>query len=678
MSNMSSFWSSFGLGNTASKGAKAQAQLQSDLRYLYSAFTMIPCLRLSPDRKARLINGYEEFPFDTAVPLVAFKNVSALEICDLDFRSFFGWDRLADQLRSLIIKRGQLDDLLDLLVHIVLDDMDKRRRRSSTKTPNTPPVLWQSSSPHFRHSEIYRVNSPPASPGVDDPRFGSSASPRNNVYLRGDSDISIARSPRQARNKSLSPSRPASGRPGSSYRHVRGGGDRMKRSGSGSSNSSTHSLTSTSRNRSSSNLLSMGILPASKWRFLRHLCIADNGLTELTASGLSPLSNSLVSLDLSSNLFTEVPDCLAMLTALRALNLSNCMLKSLHSLARSPLPAITALNLRANRLISIAGIERLLSLERLDIRDNRIMDPTEIARITGIPDMRELWVTNNPFVKSHSSYRVTIFNLFRASPGYTEDIIIDNAGPGYSERRQLHDRATEASAPLNKPPSIDFELPPTSEPAMTPQTQGHPLLGARPLPHASQSEMAIGSGRRRKGAKRRIVDLSAEEAQAGKMLGVDLEPTFKVPRRDMNQTSVSSDPVKPSPSHPLDLEENPFLPGTGSLKEDESFDGAPDKQARSISSGASRRPDNPALTLTNEMRQMSIDGDAYRQKVQALKDEFGSSWLRMLNAEGWQVRSEPQMKDTPFPHASAAVVRQDLSSIRTPSQGIVSGSRTIG
>lgn len=133
MSGMSSLWSSFSLGgaNSAAKTEKQKAALELDLKYLYSAFTKIPCLRLSPDRRARLIEGYEEFPFDTAVPLYAFKNISALEISDIDIRQFFGWDRLAEQLRTLTVKRAGVEDPADLLINIVLDDMDKRRRRSS-------------------------------------------------------------------------------------------------------------------------------------------------------------------------------------------------------------------------------------------------------------------------------------------------------------------------------------------------------------------------------------------------------------------------------------------------------------------------------------------------------------------------------------------------------------------
>ena len=71
MSGMSALWASFGLGSgiSAARTERQKAAIQADLKYLYSAFTKIPCLKLSPDWRARLIRGYEEFPFDSAVPL---------------------------------------------------------------------------------------------------------------------------------------------------------------------------------------------------------------------------------------------------------------------------------------------------------------------------------------------------------------------------------------------------------------------------------------------------------------------------------------------------------------------------------------------------------------------------------------------------------------------------------
>lgn len=620
MSGISNLWSGFGLGpsTSAAKTEKAKAQLLIDLKYLYSAFTKIPCLRLSPDRKARLIGGYEEFPFDTAVPLLAFKNVSALEICDVDFRQFYGWDILAEQLRSLTVKRSNVDDPTDLFVNIVLDDMDKRRRRSSKGH-----LPWPA-SPSQRFSDMGRANSTPSSPMVDD-KLGQS--PKKNVHPQEESDISVSQRQKPGAKSSCSPSRP------NTSRQVT-----IKRSGSASSNSSTHSL----------GPQAMGILPASKWRFLRHLSLADNSLTSMTSSGLAPFSNNLLSLDLSSNLFVEIPEALHILTSLRALNLSNCMIVSLHSLRRNPLPAITALNLRANRLVSIAGVERLLSLERLDLRDNRLQDPTELARLTGIPEIHEIWVLHNPFVKSHSNYRVQIFNLFRNTPGYSADIMIDASAPGYGERRQLRDRVIESEG-VSIAQAVTVE--PTSDlPAQTQHTQGTvdgvdgPDL-QRPLPQMTQSEFAVGSGRRRKGPRRRIVDLARESSPVSQQSQREFPPDIA----HLMTPNLYTDDVlprnKPTLLPPLQVRS--------------------DITSRRIdSAGSPSDVSDKVRTLVSEIQNLNlnVNGEAYRQKIESLKSEVGSNWLSVLSEEGWnQHHTKPE-----------------VSAFRVPKQSILSGSRTLG
>ena len=622
ISSMSNLWSGFGLGSStsAAKTEKAKTQLLLDLKYLYSAFTKIPCLRLSPDRKARLIGGYEEFPFDTAVPLLAFKNISALEICDVDFRQFYGWDKLAEQLRSLTVKRSNVDDPTDLFVNIVLDDMDRRRRRSSRVQ-----LPW-SASPSLRFGDVGLSNTTPSSPMTDD-KLGQS--PKKGLHLQQEPDIPVSQRQRPG-TKSVSPSRPTTSRQ-----------VKVKRSGSGSSNSSTHSL----------GHFPTAMLPASKWRFLRHLSLADNSLTSMTSSSLTPLSNNLLSLDLSSNLIVEIPEALSILTSLRALNLSNCMIESLHSLRKNPLPAITALNLRANRLVSIAGVERLLSLERLDLRDNRLQDPTELARLTGIPDIHEIWVLRNPFVKSHSNYRVHIFNLFRNTPGYSEDIMIDASAPGYGERRHLRDRVVE-------PEGIPVVKAISPEPAILPvqiletkrldESAGGPE-SQRPLPQMTQSEFAVGSGRRRKGPRRRIVELARESTP------INLQIQREIPQDITRQTpnNLGTDDVSPR-SKPKSI----------SLLHDRSDMQLPQEQPREMMDSAS--PSHPDVSdkvrsLVSEIQNLNlnVNGEAYRQKIESLKSEVGSNWLSVLSENQHHMKAE-------------------VPAFRASSQGILSGSRTLG
>ena len=669
MSGMSSLWSSLRIGsNSAAKAEKQKAQLQEDLRYLYSAFTKIPCLRLAPDHKARLIAGYEEFPFDTAVPLFAFKNVTALEIYDVDFRQFYGWDRLAENLRSLTVKRAGVDDPADLLINIVLDDMDKRRRRSA-KAPPSPSAPWTTASPSAKHSQLARSESPPSSPTASGKQ---STSPRGAAMRE-----SYAKA--HHRQRSTSPTRPTSSRHGSTQVYSRNSASAPNfRRSSGSSGSSVRSATPRG---SSSNLLSLGWFPATKWRFLRHLSLADNALTNISATSLAPLANTLQSLDLSANLFAEIPDSLASLTCLRALNLSNCMIQGLQSLGRNPLPAITTLNLRSNRLTSLAGIERLLSLERVDFRDNKLTDPTEVARLTCVPEISEIYVHRNPFCKTHASYRITIFNIFRKTPGYSEDIVVDSTGPSNAEKKQLVDRAPELlGVPVVKPPPEDDappspHIPPKVVKAVdTPSDVPEALKRTTSLHRSKSGRGGQGSQKKRKGPKRRIVELSqsdtVQQSSASSLTGLAYD--------DM---TAGETPKNLKPTNTTLVRDTPRFeePSNGQILGDPTKKTTPDDRAVTDDTHTSHQQLPPIDTTTKDKvpepqeAEFDISNDLYKKKIEALRQDFGNTWLSALGDESWDSTSV-----TSFPSDrgySSPTIRPTLP--RTPSQSIVSG-RTLG
>jgi hypothetical protein len=676
MSSMSSLWTSLGLSDRSqAKAEKQKAAVKEDLRYLYSAFTKVPCLRLSPDYRAPLIAGYEEFPFDSAVPLFAFKNCQVLEISDIDFRQFCGWDRVADQLRSLTVKRGNVDDPADLLINIVLDDMDKRRKRSA-KQPTSPAIPWPAQSPAPRHTELASPDSTPGSPPqLDRPSTGSVGSSSHLGSYIG-------------RPRSTSPSRPSISRHGSGHGHSRSGTPKLRRS-SGSSVSSGR--TNTPRG-SASNLLSFGIIPSSKWRFLRHLSLAENGLTSLSAAGLSPLANTLQSLDLSSNLFTEIPDSLATLVSLRSLNLSHCMIESLHSLARNPLPAITTLNLRANRLTSLAGIHRLLSLERLDLRENKLNDPTEIARLTGIPNMTEIYVHKNPFVKSYSNYRITIFNLFRRTPGYVEDPHVDCTQPSYSERKLLVDRVPELpNVRIMKPPLEDEQVP--APVAVLPSSVARPDISPLQDPFLERKQSIdptkqrrasdySGSQRKRRSTRRRVVELSEsdftpERRQSAAnsvhtVMPVAEEASPQPAKTSLTLTDDSTYGGSEVESTPIRarLSSDTFQPKTVLPALDT---GNVASSMLHVAPPMLRAGSEPAVTHTP---QFSGESDAYRQRIDALRNDFGNGWLSALSDDSWDAQPRPTSFDTTF--SPPGPMSPPVGPVRHPSQGIISGSRTLG
>ncbi|KAK2593140.1 hypothetical protein QQS21_009150 [Conoideocrella luteorostrata] len=693
MSGMSALWNSLGIGASisAARTERQKAAIQADLKYLYSAFTKIPCLRLAPDWRARLISGYEEFPFDSAVPIYVFKNLQALEINSIDFRQFFGWDRLADQLRSLSLKHAGIEDPADILIDIVLDDMDKRRRRTS-KSQSSPTTTWAATnsprrSPTIVHPELVRAASAPGSPEhrtlLAELRLGSMTPNEPVVEDSESSDTArpsfspedhydLARSPNKAsRPRSISPSRPASSRNHSSS-HVRPSQQRIRRSGSGSSQSSLSESWHHHARGSSGNLLAMGILPASKWRFLRHLSLADNAITCIPPSSLAPLSNTLYSFDLSSNLLSQIPDSLASLTALRALNLSHCMIDSLQSLTRNPLPAITSLNLRANRLQSLAGIEKLYPLERLDLRDNHLADPLELARLTGIPDIREIWLDGNLFTRTHKDYRVTIFNLFRSAPGYTEDIVIDGCGPSYSEKRLLVERApipdsipVVKSMPAEGPPAVDV-----GKPAIVHNVPKEPavLRKERLVAKAVTSEVNTSSSRRRKVSKRRIVDLATGDGTASSNL---VEPSGEnlngMTRQTNGNYRISTQP------------ERTLLPPivlTDSRKEQ--FPSVPEDLVNRSRPTPVTTQSYDRTAFGNEQDDSGdwdAGGEIYRRKIEALRDRVGSGYLSVLSEESWDGNTSPFLSSGV---PSVASLRAVHASHHVPQAQAVHSGRTLG
>jgi len=623
MSGMSVFWSSIGLGSGTSKSEKAKAATEADLKYLYSAFTKLPSLRLTSDHRARLIRGYEEFPFDTAVPLFAFKNVQQLDIVDIDFRQFFGWDRLAEQLSLLTVKRANLDDPAELLTHIVLDDAEKRRKRSTKGGGHgspTPTSSW--TVPSTPCADYARSHSDPGSPGDGSPDFA-------------EQEATAAALSRDKAAGSVSPKRLSTSRPASSYRHVRTYSSKVKRSGSGSSNSSDYSVRP-HRSESTSNLVAMNILPPSKWQRLKYLSIADNSLTSLSAKSLAPVATTLRSLNLSSNLFTEIPDSLASLTRLASLDLSNCMITSLQSLSKSPLPAVLTIKLKSNRLRSLAGVERLLSLENLNIQDNLLTDPMEMARLTGIPNLKRIWVKQNPFTKTHSDYRVTTFNLFRKTPGYVEDMIIDDSGPGYSERKQLVDRVPEIERQILHP-SIRI----AESPVIVQEGDAVPVDSTVP------TEAVIMSTRRRKAPRRRIVDL-AQDDNVGRITDEDIVATIS-PSAQIVNNSAAVPTSAPAPEV--------AAVSTVATSSD-------------VDSDAASPPPLPPPNLLTATERPPNQHDEYRARIEALRQEFGNNWLSALGDQSWhnnhhiEVEQAQAMGHNPLHHAN--------------SQAIVSGGRTLG
>ncbi|KAK9244685.1 hypothetical protein V1506DRAFT_560934 [Lipomyces tetrasporus] len=580
MSGISAIFSLMSISNTE----KSKIGIDQDLKYVYSAFTKVPALRLAIDRKAKIIDGFEEFPFDKAVPMTAFKNLSSLELLDSDVRVFYGWHAVSERLKTLSVKRGQLDDPVELVVALVLDDMDRRRKRTSTPVP------------------VY------ATATSDDGDLQGSPRELPNLLLTRVTSRSSRSSRRGRESASRSPARVPS----------------LSRSSAQTSRHRSDSMSSvvstSSYDGSASPPTNLGPM---NWQFLRHLTLSDCGISSISNESTIPLGNSLLSLDLSFNLLISIPEALSYLSCLRSLNFSYNLISSLHSLTHHPLPAITVLNLRGNKLVSLAGLDRIASIERLDLRDNKLTDPGELARLTGAPNISEVWVLGNPFVKTHSSsYRITIFNVFRQTPGYTDDILLDGSLPGLLEQRALMERVEESvpspiamrspfranadKAEKDKKKKLDADN------DLLPVFKGFNLFGKSSQAHDRDDE----SGRT---AKVETPIIHPPDNDRGDRLAPSTAmrpPGIKIINPSPRQTKK-----KPSRRRIVDLD----LPDSGDDQMSTKTGGS------AVSSSKSPTSFSPPLSPSEN--DWTRQGEEYRKRIEALRNDFGSGWLSVLSEE---------------------------------------------
>lgn len=192
----------------------------------------------------------------------------------------------------------------------------------------------------------------------------------------------------------------------------------------------------------------------------------------------------------------------------------------------------------------------------------------------------------------------------------------------------------------------------------------------RPPPQSTQSEANVGSSRRRKGTRRRIVDLAGDDGFAFQSQSID-------PQQDDLPSTLNGEADRSADEHALS-------PNAKHIAAPASNQPA---LAPSALSKSSSSPSSPLLasaprisdrgqSLAHEIQHHNLDGEAYRLKVEALKTEVGSNWLNVLSEEGWHSHGK---NDQPLPtYPPPGLARPEISNLRMQSQGIISGSRSLG
>ena len=187
---------------------------------------------------------------------------------------------------------------------------------------------------------------------------------------------------------------------------------------------------------------------------LRHLSLHSTTLLSFPSLPLSQLTH----LDLSINLLNAIPSSISGLHSLQSLNLSNNLITSLRN-APSVLGNLRTLNRSKNRIDCLIGLERVLKLERIDVRSTELVEYAEVGRLAVLPHVREVWCGNNAFDRPGmgDEWRIELGVAF-AAEGRGE-VVIDDQPWSWTESRRIETalaargRTSHSHIPAQQPES---------------------------------------------------------------------------------------------------------------------------------------------------------------------------------------------------------------------------------
>lgn len=645
--SLMSFRSSLSVVSKLSLGASwfraPPPTLATELKYIYSCFTKLPALSIHAPEAKFISELATQAPNENALPMDAFKMLQTLQCVDIDPRTLLGWDHLAESLWSLSIKNSGLEDISDIFIGAVLDD--QARREGRVKDSRIKRLPRSISRPHSIHGGSRLPESVPEdAEGEED--SSSQSSPDDP-----------ASNPQEYPRSPYNVSQPRAGEPPTPER--------------------------------TPETMQPAKLSSLKWAFLRHLSLVDNALTFLPTSPL-PYFISVTHLDLSSNLLVSVPPGLQSLYNLTSLNLSDNMIDSVLGIY-TVLGQVLYLNLSKNRLESICGLERLLALERVDLRHNFIEESAEVGRLAALPNIVEVWIEGNPFADIEEGYRIRCFDHFTKEG---KSILLDGSPPSFYERMYLTSPPPQQMN-SSRPQSVAYSPPVVA--VGSPVRNGaspvasSPQLGASshssPPSNAASPHLAAVHGRGRRKKNKRIVDLDGDHSmsdaassratsqgrmgseasgRAGRprspksaktpLPSAAAEPSAQVgPSRAAGSLTiatavapVTTAVVRPTPKSRHSRHYTEHTPTSFAKSEGNADDalnrGGSLRKAGTMSQSAKRRSRvsasmyRPAGDTTEEADQFK-EADAFRARIKALRSDMGDGWLKAFNQS--QLNSPP-------------------------------------
>ncbi|KAJ2483940.1 hypothetical protein IWW56_000086 [Coemansia sp. RSA 2131] len=322
-----------------------------------------------------------------------------------------------------------------------------------------------------------------------------------------------------------------------------------------------------------------------EWMRLVALDLSGNTGVELDAlrGSLAQQMSRVARLSLARCELTKVPEMLSLLCGLETLDLSANFISDVADISLR-LGNVTRLDLSGNRLQALDGLGRLWALEELNVADNELAEWTHVLCLRNLPSLRALRVGGNPFAQEKGS-RAQIFSAFDHRD---VGLVLDGRGPTSVERREM-----------------------TRIPRVATEHRAGVSADARRRPKVAMIEESADLGDAgTKGDSGTRIDAGTDEGPLREKLPRVLRASElqAVRRRAGGRRATATTVAGVS-----------FVPPRVRVK-----------HTYSVPSSYTSRPCSPAPSmLANSVRAPSIrDPERYRRRVEMMRAEAGSSWLR--------------------------------------------------
>ncbi|KAJ2637388.1 hypothetical protein GGF40_002392 [Coemansia sp. RSA 1286] len=370
------------------------------------------------------------------------------------------------------------------------------------------------------------------------------------------------------------------------------------------------------------------------WSRLVLLDLSSNPGINLEPLGgpLAQKIGSVARLSLAQCELGSVPSTLSLLYNLGWLDLRNNGIDDVSDISLR-LGSIVRLNLANNGIADVSGLRRLWALEALDLSANQIEHWSVFLSLRNLPLLKELYVIDNPFTQDSNQieYRAQIFSAFDHRDVLLE---LDGCGPSSQERRIMTkiprvatghgsaavQRASDVPAARVRRPKVAIieeaegdddtsDVDATTDSSLASPQRADPVFEKTPhvLRASELQAVTVAAAHRRS-------NVGGSMLGSPHLRGIAVKHGPATLRRRATATTPSGLMISPSS---LQRQQTYSVPSSFGTRTGSPAPG-------SMRMGAI---DNARITGASGLM-VGRDPERYRRKVEMMRAEAGSSWLR--------------------------------------------------